>query len=130
MHFHIQGRSCQFRALPFGLSTAPMEFTVVVKEVNLMDLQRGIRIHLYLDKWLVRARSHQTCLQHKLCQELSWLVNREKLELDPKQVFNFVVYQFDMEEDQVRPKLERWQALTTKIQTILSSPVYTAWSGC
>ena len=29
MHFHIQGQSYQFKALPFGLSTAPMEFTVV-----------------------------------------------------------------------------------------------------
>ena len=62
--FHLQGRSYQFRALPFGLSTAPMEFTVVAKEVKLMALQRGIRIHQYLDDWLVRATSHQTCLQH------------------------------------------------------------------
>ena len=32
MRFHLQGRSYQFKALPFGLSTAPMEFTVVAKE--------------------------------------------------------------------------------------------------
>ena len=31
MHFHIQGQSYQFKALPFGLSTAPMEFTVVAR---------------------------------------------------------------------------------------------------
>ena len=59
MHFHIQGQSYQFKALPFGLSTAPMEFTVVAKEVKLMALQRGIRIHQHLDDWLVRATSHQ-----------------------------------------------------------------------
>ena len=41
-----------------------MEFTVVAKEVKLMALQRVIRIHQYLDDWLVRATSHQTCLQH------------------------------------------------------------------
>ena len=45
MHFHLQGRSYQFKALPIGLSTAPMEFTVVAKEVKLMALQRGIRMH-------------------------------------------------------------------------------------
>ena len=61
MRFHIQGQSYQFKALPFGLSTAPMEFTVVAKEVKLMALPRGIRIHQYLDDWLVRATSHQTC---------------------------------------------------------------------
>ena len=85
MRFHIQGRSYQFKALPFGLSTAPMEFTVMAKEVKLMALQRGIRIYQYLDEWLVRARSHHTCLQHTqtlvvLCRELGWLVNREKSE--------------------------------------------------
>ena len=75
MHFHLQGRSYQFKALPFGLSTAPIEFTVVAKDVKLMALQRGIRIQQYLDDCLVRATSHQTCLQHRqtlvaLCREL------------------------------------------------------------
>ena len=60
MRFHLQGRSYQFKALPFGLSTAPMEFTVVAKEVKLMALQKGIRIHQYLDDWLVRASTHDT----------------------------------------------------------------------
>ena len=64
MRFHLQGRSYQFKALPFGLSTAPMEFTVVAKEVKLMALQKGIRTHQYLDDWLVRASTHDTYLQH------------------------------------------------------------------
>ena len=83
MRFHVHGSSYQFKALHFGLSTAPMEFTVVAKEVKLMALQRGIRIHQYLDNWLVRVTSHQICLQHTqtlvaLCRELGWLVNKEK----------------------------------------------------
>ena len=39
LRFHIQGRTYQFKALPFGLSMAPMEFTVLVKEVKLMAAQ-------------------------------------------------------------------------------------------
>ena len=128
MRFHLQGRSYQFKALPFGLSTAPMEFTVVAKEVKLVAFQKGIRIHEYLDDWLVRASTHHTCLQHTqtlvtLCQELGWLVNKEKSELVPKQVFNFVGYQFDLNEGKVRPTEERWQALTHKIRSILSDPL-------
>ena len=128
MRFHLQGRSYQFKALPFGLSTAPMEFTVVAKEVKLVAFQKGIRIHQYLDDWLVRASTHHTCLQHTqtlvtLCQELGWLVNKEKSELVPKQVFNFVGYQFDLKEGKVRPTEERWQALTHKIRSILSDPL-------
>ena len=128
MRFHLQGQSYQFKALPFGLSTAPMEFTVVAKEVKLMALQRGIRIHQCLDDWLVRASTHDTCLQQTqtlvtLCQELGWLVNKEKSELAPKQVFNFVGYQFDLKEGKVRPTTERWQTLTDKIRSRLSDPV-------
>ena len=122
MRFHLQGRSYQFKALPFGLST------VVAKEVKLMALQKGIRTHQYLDDRLVRASTHDTCLQHTqtlvtLCQELGWLVNKEKSELVPKQVFNFVGYQFDLKEDKIRPTEERWQTLTEKIRSILSDPV-------
>ena len=128
MRFHLQGRSYLFKALPFGLSTAPMEFTVVAKEVRLMALQKGIRIHQYLDDWLVRASTQLTCLRHTqtlvtLCQELGWLVNKEKSELVPKQVFNFVGYQFDLKEGRVRPTEDRWQTLTDKIRSIMSDPV-------
>ena len=55
LRFHIKGQTFQFTALPFGLSTAPLEFTKVVKEVKLMAQSRGIRIHQYLDDWLLRA---------------------------------------------------------------------------
>ena len=93
-----------------------------------MALQKGIRIHQYLDDWLVRASTLHTCLQHTqtlvtLCQELGWLVNKEKSELAPKQVFNFVGYQFDLKEGKVRPTAERWQALTDKIRSMMSDPV-------
>ena len=60
--YHIQNRTYQFKTLPFSLSTAPMEFIVIAKEVKLMAIHKGIRIHL--DDWLVRARCHQICLQH------------------------------------------------------------------
>ena len=49
LKFHVQGLTYQFKALPFGLSRAPMEFTVVRKASKLMDLHKGIRIHQYLD---------------------------------------------------------------------------------
>ena len=60
MHFHKQDKAYHFKALSFGLSTA--------HGVHCSG-QRGqvsctIRIHQYLDDWLVTARSHQICLQH------------------------------------------------------------------
>ena len=127
LRFHVEGQTYQFNALPFGLSTAPQEFTVIVKEVKLMAMHQGIRIHQYLDDWLVRARSHQACLQHTqdlvaLCQKLGWLVNLEKSELEPKQIFDFVGYRFDLQAGWVRPTQDRWQNLQGKILQILSLP--------
>ena len=76
--------------------TAPMEFTWVVKEVKLMAQSRGIRIH-----WLIRAPTKESCHQDTqsllaLCQELGWIVNLQKSELEPKQVFDFVGYHCDL----------------------------------
>ena len=127
LRFHVQGQTYQFKALPFGLSTAPLEFTVVAKEVKLIAIHKGIRIHQYLDDWLVRAGSHQVCLQHtqelvQICQKLGWLVNLEKSELEPKQIFNFVGYQFDLKAGWVHPTPDQWQILQEKISEILSLP--------
>ena len=127
LRFHFQNQTYQFKALPFGLSTAPLEFTVIAKEVKLMATHKGIRIHRYLDDWLVRSRSHQACLQQtqtlvQLCQDLGWMMNLEKSELQPKQVFDFVGYQFDLTVGRVRPTPDRWQSLQNTITRILSSP--------
>ena len=127
LRFHVQGQTYQFKALPFGLSTAPLEFTVVVKEFKLMAIHKGIRIHQYLDDWLVRARSYQVCLQHtqelvQICQRLGWIINLEKSELEPKQIFNFVGYQFDLKAGRVQPTPDRWQILQEKILEVLSLP--------
>ena len=43
-------------------------------------------------------------------------------ELEPKQVFNFVGYQFDIRSGRVRPTLDRWQNLQEKILKLLSLP--------
>ena len=60
-----------------------------------------------------------TCLQHTqtlvaLGLDLDWLVNIGKSELDPKQVFDFIGYQFDLKEGKVRPTLDQWEILTAK----------------
>ena len=112
-------------ALPFGLATAPLEFTKVVDEVKLMAQARGIRIHQYLDDWLLRAPCRETCLDQTrslmdLCQRLEWVVNLKKSELIPQQEFNFVGYRFDLSRGLVKPTQERWQALTPMIKMLMT----------
>ena len=128
LRFFLGNKAYQFTALPFGLATAPLEFTKVVKEVKLMAQARGIRIHQYLDDWLVRAPDQETCQLHTqtllaLCHELGWVVNMEKSELTPQQVFNFVGYRFDLLSGRVLPTQDRWIAPTVhQRQGLLFSP--------
>ena len=42
LHFHADKQTYQFKALPFGLATAPLEFTRIVQEVKLVLQSRGI----------------------------------------------------------------------------------------
>ena len=97
-----------------------------------MATHKSIRIHQYIDNWLVRARSHQIGLQHtvelvEICQKLGWKVNFEKSELEPKQVFDFVGYQFDLKCGRVRPKPDWWQNLQQKILELLSELACPIW---
>ena len=124
LRFHLKGQTFQFTALPFGLSTAPLEFTKVVKEVKLMAQSRGIRIHQYLDDWLLRAPCREICLRHTqilldLCRSLGWVVNMDKSELVPQQTFDFVGYHFDLSQGLVKPTQDRWRSLSQKLNLLL-----------
>ena len=61
---HCSGQRDQVSCFAKGYKDPPVprRLTVVAKEIKFLALQRGIRIHQYLDDWLVRARSQQICL--------------------------------------------------------------------
>ena len=45
----------QFTCLPFGLATSPREFTKLLRPVVSLLRQQGVKLHVYLDDWLIRA---------------------------------------------------------------------------
>ena len=49
-----------------------------------------------------------------MCQQLGWLVNLEKSELEPKQDLDFVGYQFDLRSGRVRLTPDRWQRSSSR----------------
>ena len=75
-----------------------------------MAQSRGIRIH----------QGTQSLLA--LCQELGWIVNLQKSELEPKQIFEFVGYKYDLSQGLVLPTQNRWESLLQKLESILSKP--------
>ena len=95
LRFCHRSQVFQFTSLPFGLAIAPQLFTMIVKEVKVMALSRGLRLHQYLDDWLIRSQSWEEALVNTqavvdLTQSLGWIINQEKSELNPTQVFSFV----------------------------------------
>ena len=83
LRFCHRSQVFQFTSLPFGLATAPQIFTMIVKEVKLNALSRGLRLHQYLDDWLIRSQSQEEALVNTqvvvdLTQSLGWIINQEK----------------------------------------------------
>ena len=92
LRFQTKKGVFQFRALPFGVATAPLEFTRIVKEVKLIAQARNVRIHQYLD------------------------------ELVPTQKLDFLGYHFDLQRGLVFPtqkKLDRLKVQTVSIRKSL-----------
>ena len=90
--FYLRSQVFQFTSLYFGLATAPQVFTMIVKEVKLMVLSRGLRLHQYLVDWQIRSQSQEEAQVNTqavvdLIQSLGWIINQKKSELKPTQVF-------------------------------------------
>ena len=131
LRFCYKAQVFQFTSLPFGLVTAPQVFTMIVKEVKLMALSRGLRIHQYLDDWLIRSQSQEEAQVNTqavvdLTQSLGWIINQEKSELKPTQVFSFVGYEYHLDSALVKPTQERWLKLQDLILHLKSKRVLTA----
>ena len=106
--FQVGGQTYKFVALPFGLSSAPREFTRVVTVVAHLAHGLSIRLHIYLDDWLIRAESPSGCRAHRdlildLVRSLGFVINLDKSMLDPTQHFTFLGESFDLERGLVRP---------------------------
>ena len=61
-----------------------------------------------------------------LTQSLGWIINQEKSELKPTQVFSFVGYEYHLDSALVRPTHERWLKLQDLILRLKSKRVLTA----
>ena len=81
---------------------------MIVKEVNLMALSRGFRLHQYLDDWLIRSQSQEKAQVNTqavldLTQFLGWIINQEKSELKPTQVLSSLGYKYYLDSALVKP---------------------------
>ncbi len=99
LRFSCEGRTFQFRVLPFGISTAPRVFTKLMEVVAAAARREGASLLQYLDDWILHQQSRSLLLnnlQHvwSLITRLGLIPNLEKSDLIPTQDFTYVGMNF------------------------------------
>lgn len=95
LRFTLGDDHYQFKALPFGITSAPRVFTKTMAVVISYLHTRGIMIFLYLDYWLIVADSMATVSMNleitlTLLHSLGIQVNWNKSHLEPTQHIQFI----------------------------------------
>ena len=111
LRFVVNKQVYQFTCLPFGLAISPREFTKLLRPVVVLLRQRGVKLHVYLDDWLIRADTPKQAQLHaqttiSVLQFLGWIINYEKSDLTPSQDFQFIGMQFNTRQFTVAPLLK------------------------
>lgn len=99
LRFSMDNRCFQYRALPFGLSTAPRVFTKVLAPVMAKLRFKGVTLHPYLDDILIRAQSRELLVRDldMVVTELKnhgFIINLDKSQLTPSQDIVFLGARF------------------------------------
>ena len=117
----------QFKALCFGLSTAPQVFTRVFAAVSSWAQARGIRLLRYLDDWLILSTSQLKTRQHvdqllSLCHSLGIVVNTEKSDLSPSRSVEYLGMIIDTVSARAFPTEARIQKFLSLARKFLAQP--------
>ena len=122
--FVVAGVVYQFRVLLYGLSTAPQEFTKTLAPVVQLLCTQGIRVHAYLNDWIIHAHSREQSLEHtkhilQLLQSLGWTINWVKSMLQPSRILDFLGSHFNLERALISP-LDSFLPILTNVLSRLS----------
>ena len=102
MGFNWKGKTYQFNVMPFGLSTAPREFTKLMRTALTPLREKGMRLVFYLDDILLLSNSKDEARKNteKLVRHLTSLgldMNKKKSVLEPTQQITFLGMELDSE---------------------------------
>ena len=132
LRFAWENQVLQFRALCFGLCTAPQVFTRMMGVVATLCHQQGIRLHRYLDDWLIVAKSaNQTHTDTQqvieIAERLGLLINIQKSDLIPSQKIIYLGMEIDTLLGIVCPAPKRVTRLLEIVQIFRDSDHLPAW---
>ena len=127
LHFHQKGKVYQFKTLPFGVSTAPKNFTRIMKPILHLCQKMGITIFLYLDDVLVLATSHTQAKEEwqrvmQLLQKLEFVLRLVKGQLEPTPEFTYLDLVFNTQNMNLALPWDKVLAIKAQAAKVASSP--------
>ena len=116
-----------FTCLPFGLSSAPWAFTKLLRVAMTVLRRQGVRIIIYLDDWLIIGSNVEAViedLQKVMCllQNLGFILNIEKSDLEPKQIMEFLGLLVDSLRLSLSLPEKKIVSITNACQVLFSKP--------
>lgn len=126
LRFCYHNNHFQYRALPFGLSSAPRVFTKIMISLVAQWRLSGIHVHPYLDDLLLRASSYDQAKHHtqQILTSLAkhgFQVNHGKSHLEPSQLITHLGAVIDTNQGRISLTPERVRSILQSIRLALRS---------
>ena len=125
-------RIVQFRALPFGLTSAPRVFTKVILPVGQSAHRQAVCLVQYLDDWLLRSPdmlllARQTSWLLDVIRRVGFTLNVPKSQLVPTQRLTHIGVEYQLDIGLMFPPMETVQQFEGRIRALLTVRVTTAY---
>jgi hypothetical protein len=131
LRFAFGGHTYQFKVLPFGLTSAPRVFTMMLAPIVSLIHREGVQFVPYLDDCLITAPSKQSLLGHiriaiDLLTQAGFLINLKKSNLTPAQDLIFLGMRLRTDLGSAHLPQEKAQVLARCAETFLQNSVVSA----
>ncbi len=124
--FRWRNKLFRFKAMPFGISSAPRIFTKLIRAALAPLRERGIRILAYLDDFCLLASSKEEALKvarvvREHLERLGFILNESKCNWVPTRVQEFLGFELDTELMEIRLPLSKLRRVRKEARRILNS---------
>lgn len=121
LRFRFMGVLYEFTCLPFGLCSAPFVFTKIMKPVILYLRCLGFLSVVYLDDFLLMAKSYNMCLENYkntkfILEILGFIINKAKSCTKPSKIRKFLGLVFDSEHMNITLPREKRDVIFKQLQ--------------